>query len=346
MSPRSVAKPGAVVGVAASAGGVAALTAFIRALPGDFPGAVLVVLHLSDTGPSVLPDILARNTPLTVVPAHEGMALRRGLVVVAPPGQHLRVRGGGVALDAGPRENGHRPSADALFRSLAESWGRRAAGIVLSGTMDDGAAGLRVIGHAHGLTVVQDPAEADFPGMPRAAIAEAAPALVCPVAEMGEKLVAWMGELGPAEEEADPYSEDGPAGATMSTSELSEFTCPECGGTLWLDGTYGAERYRCRVGHTFSPDGLLVGKQDALEAALWAAIVAIEERADVSRRLLRRLEGRISSIMLQRYRDDITQAAGRIAILRGLIDELLDEGPLVGRGDDGSEGHGADATTA
>lgn len=343
MGPRSLPKPVAAVGVAASAGGVEALTAFTRGLPGEFPGAVLVVLHLSDTGPSVLPNILARTTPLTVVPATDGMALRRGLVVVAPPGQHLRVRGGVVALDAGPRENGHRPSADALFRSLAESWGRRAVGVVLSGTMGDGAAGLRAIGNAHGLTVAQDPEEAAFPGMPRAAIAEAEPALVCRVGEMAGKLMAWMGELGPAEGACDPPGVDGPTGArTMSTSELSEFTCPECGGSLWLDRTFGTERYRCRVGHAFSPNGLLVGKQDAIESALWAAVVAIEERADVSRRLLRRLGGSSNRALLRRYRDDITQASDRIEILRGLIKELVDQGPLTAAIENGSEGNGAD----
>lgn len=192
-------QPKAAVAVAASAGGVEALTAFVRRLPPDFPGVVLVVLHLPDTGPSVLPSILARVCALTVVRPEEREALRAGLVVVAPPGQHLRVRAGFAALDRGPRENGHRPSADALMRSVAETFGRRAAGVVLSGTMDDGAAGLQAICVAGGLALVQDPNEAGFPGMPRAAIAQVHQSTVRRVDDMVPELVVWIDTLDDAE---------------------------------------------------------------------------------------------------------------------------------------------------
>lgn len=345
MGTRSRLEPAAAVGVAASAGGVEALTAFVRALPGDFSGVVLVVLHLSDTGPSVLPHILGRVTPLKVLPATDAMPLRAGTVVVAPPGKHLLVADASVVLDAGPRQNGHRPSADVLFRSLAESYGQRAAGVVLSGTMDDGAAGLRAIRQAQGLTIAQDPAEAAFPGMPRAAIAEGQPTVVCRAGEMAEKLTAWMAELGPVEVGADPPTGVRRRGARiMPTSQLTEFTCPECGGSLWLDRTYGTEHYRCRVGHAYSPNGLLAGKHDAIESALWAAIVAIGERADISDRLLTRLEGTSNLSALQQYRDDVSQAQDRIDVLRDLINELVDRGPLSGV-EDGNEGNGIDGTT-
>jgi two-component system chemotaxis response regulator CheB len=199
-------RPKAAVGVAASAGGVEALTHFVQGLPDDFEGVVLVVLHLSETGTSVLPHILSRWTQLEVVPASEEQQLRPGLVVVAPPGQHLRVREGVAVLDRGPRENGHRPSADALFRSVAETFGDRSAGVILSGTMDDGAMGMKAIGLAGGFLVVQDPEEAAFPGMPRAAIAEAHPGLVCHVGDIGAALANWMKTVRPVKPVSEPPS--------------------------------------------------------------------------------------------------------------------------------------------
>jgi two-component system chemotaxis response regulator CheB len=326
-------RPKAAVAVAASAGGVEALVHFVEGLPEEFDGAVLVVLHLSETGTSVLPHILARATVLDVVPAGDEQPLRRGCVVVAPPGLHLRVRDHVTLLDRGPRENGHRPSADALFHSVAEAFGSRSAGVVLSGTLDDGATGLKAVAVAGGLTVVEDPSEAAFPGMPLAAIAEAHPAIVCRVREMGAKLAAWMESLPP---ETDPprsrKEQLHPGGTGMG--ELSEFTCPECGGTLWLVDSYGSERYRCRVGHTFSADALLSGKQEALEAALWAAVVALEERADLFRRMLRRLESTGRTSQLERYREDVDLATERIDVLRDLIKELVLRGVLTEAGDE------------
>lgn len=320
--------PVAVVAVAASAGGVEALTRLARSLPADFPGVVLVVLHIPESGPSVLPEILRRAGPLPAAQAEDGMPLTRGQVLVAPPGKHLRVKDGVVVLDRGPRENWHRPSADALLRTTARTWGRRAAGVVLSGTLDDGAAGLRAIGLAGGLTVVQDPKEAAFPGMPLAAITEADPDTVCPVDAIGPRLVAWIAGL--------PARADPPGIAVTSNQktpskqgasdvdELVAFTCPECGGNLFLDDGDGVERYRCRVGHAFSSRGLLVGKQDAIEAALWAAVVALEERADLSRRLLKRVQEAGRTGQVRRYRDDIDRARRHIDLLRGTIADLID----------------------
>lgn len=312
-------RPLAAVAVVASAGGVEALTGFVRALPADFPAAVLVVLHMSETGPSVLPHVLARVSALEVAHASTSEPLRRGHIVVGPPGRHLRVRDGVAELDSGPRENMHRPSADALLRSVADSWGPRAAGIVLSGTMDDGAAGLHALAIANGFTVVQDPDEASFPGMPRAAIAAAHPAVICRVQEMAAHLTTWIDSLNgmpTIHRHLPPEAETG-----LSTSAPpSELTCPECGGSLWPDPSYGIERYRCRVGHSFSLESLLNGKQDAVEAALWAAIVALEERIAVLRRLVDRLE-RLGGTA-RRYRTEIETARQRIETLRLLVGEL------------------------
>jgi two-component system, chemotaxis family, protein-glutamate methylesterase/glutaminase len=187
--------PPAVVAVVASAGGVEALTSFVSMLPAGFPAAVLVVLHIPPAGPSVLPRILTRAGKLPARHPADGEPLARGVIMVAPPDRHLALTGQHVQLLSGARERGHRPSADVLLRSAAEAFGDRAAGVVLSGTMDDGAAGLRAVSAAGGLTLVQDPEEASFPGMPLAAIAEASPQFVGPVTALAGKVCEWVAQL-------------------------------------------------------------------------------------------------------------------------------------------------------
>lgn len=252
--------------------------------------------------------------------AEDGWPLREGTIIVAPPDRHLSVQDGIVRVTAGPRENGHRPSADILLRSVAEAFRARAAGVILSGTMDDGAAGLRAIRTVGGMAVVQDPDEAAFPGMPAAAIEAAEPQLVCQVAEMGARLDKWASRFdGHKVEQVDDLAPEDPVD---EPDAVTEFTCPECGGTLWAIDQYGIERYRCRVGHAFSGEGLMLGKKDAVEAALWAAIVALKEKADLSRRIGRRLElaGRTSK--LERYRRDVAATEAQAEFLREMVEKL------------------------
>ena len=179
----------------ASAGGVDALQAFVSWLPEDFAAVVLVVLHITPTGPTVLPHILSRAGPLPARHPEDGEPLAGGVILVAPPNRHLAVADGRARLLTSPPEHGHRPSADVLLRSVAAAFGAAGSGAVLSGTMDDGAAGLAAIRRAGGLALVQDPAEAMFPGMPRAAIAQADPQLVAPLSVLAGRLCAWLGEL-------------------------------------------------------------------------------------------------------------------------------------------------------
>jgi two-component system chemotaxis response regulator CheB len=184
-----------VVGVAASAGGVEALRQFAAALPADLPAAILVVLHIAPTGPTLLPQILGRAGRLPARHPQDGEPLAPGVILVAPPGQHLTVADGHVRLLSHPREHGHRPSADMLLRSAAEASGPACSGVVLSGTMDDGAAGLAAVRRAGGLALVQDPSDALFPGMPRAAIAAADPQFTGTVPVLAGHLCRWLGEL-------------------------------------------------------------------------------------------------------------------------------------------------------
>jgi CheB methylesterase len=159
--------------VGASAGGVEALADLAASLPPDLPAAVFVVLHLPPTGTSALPDILSRHGPLPASHVKDGEPIENRRIYVAPPDHHVLLRSGHVHLARGPRKNGHRPAVDTLFRSAAREYGRRVIGVVLSGALEDGTAGLVAIKGRGGLTVVQEPGDAIYPGMPGSALAHA-----------------------------------------------------------------------------------------------------------------------------------------------------------------------------
>ncbi len=180
-----------IVVVGASAGGVQALSAFAAGLPADLAASVFVVMHLLAGGRSMLPEILARAGALPAGAAADGEPIVQGHIYVAPADQHVLVCPGAIRLGREPRERGHRPGIDRLFSSAAESYGPRVIGIVLSGLLHDGAEGMRAVRLGGGLTMVQDPEEALFDAMPRAAMAACEVDRVAPVRLMGAVLAEW-----------------------------------------------------------------------------------------------------------------------------------------------------------
>jgi two-component system chemotaxis response regulator CheB len=163
-----------LVVIGASAGGVEVLKRVVGGLPADLRAAVCIVLHIAPSGPSMLASILSRAGQLPCRSARDGDRLREGVILVAPPDHHLVIEDGHVRVTSGPRENGHRPAIDVLFRSAAAALDSRVVGVVLTGTRDDGSAGLAVIKASGGATIVQDPDEAMYRGMPASAIAHVA----------------------------------------------------------------------------------------------------------------------------------------------------------------------------
>ncbi|BEL02315.1 chemotaxis protein CheB [Actinoplanes sichuanensis] len=311
-----------LVAVGASAGGVEALRAMVAGLPADYPGAVLVVLHVPRSAPSALPGILSRGGPLPADTARDGEIVRSGRVYVAPADHHLLLLDGHIRLSRGPAENGHRPAVDPLFRSVARAAGRRAIGVVLSGARDDGAAGLATIASRGGATVVQDPADALHPWMPRAALEAVTADHVVPAAGIGPLLAALTATpLAPAPEpEPDPLLD-----AEVAMSELfplssdriappAGFGCPSCGGSLFQIEEKPLPRFRCRVGHAWSPETLLDEQTASLESALWMALRALKEKAELSRRMA--VDGR------ERYLDTAEDAETAAGTLRDLIARL------------------------
>lgn len=301
----------AVVVVGASAGGIEALTTLARGLPEGFPAAVVVVLHLPPSGTSVLPAILDRVSALPVTAALDGEPLHTGHIYVAPPDHHLIVSPGELALSRGPRENGHRPSVDTLFRTAAATYGNLVIGVVLSGALDDGAAGLALIGRAGGTTVVQDPDDAVYGSMPRAAMERTDVDHVVPVRELPRLLSELVDGGAPTVLVPMPTM----SGATVEIDQDDPATgliCPECGGALWEVDEAGVTRFRCRIGHAFSEDTLLDEQGVLLESALWASLRVLEERVDLLRRMAARAEAsglaRSAATFLSQARDAERQA--------------------------------------
>jgi two-component system chemotaxis response regulator CheB len=280
-----------VVVVGASAGGVEALRRLIASVPADFPGTIFVVLHLPTNAHSFLPTILSRAGALPVHHAVDGQVAERGTIYVAPPDVHLLVKPSGMQLLRGPTENGHRPAVDPLFRSAAQSFGGRVIGIVLSGVLDDGTNGLLAISSHGGLTVAQSPEDALYPSMPQSAIDNVPVDLVAPADEIGSSLTKLVARLGLEHDRAPDLLADYTERALEGNGALemdgrpSRFTCPDCGGSLWDADPAEPGKFRCRVGHSWTTLGLLEQQAATLEQALWTALRALSERADLARRM-------------------------------------------------------------
>jgi two-component system, chemotaxis family, protein-glutamate methylesterase/glutaminase len=312
------AAPARVIGIAASAGGVEALRAVVRVLPGDLPAAICVVLHIPATGRSLLAPILDRDGALTAVVAEDGQPLLPGMIYVAPADHHLLVRSRTIELSRGPKENGVRPAADPMFRSLAWSWGRAAVGVVLSGALDDGSAGAVSLAEAGATVVVQDPEDAVVPGMPASAIAATTPDHTLPVAEIGKLLARLSREHAVEPEEVAVPAEPDPdahlVGEQRPAGPPSAFTCPECSGALWELRDGALVRFRCRVGHTYSEDTMIEAQGEAVEAALWTALEVLEERGELLLRIAGRLEGKPRSVV--RMEAAAREVMDRAALIR------------------------------
>ena len=329
-----------IIVIGASAGGVEALTRLVSRLPADLPAAGFGVIHFPSSGVSVLPSILSRAGQLPAEHAVDGEPIRHGRIYVAPPDHHVLVKRGYVRRVRGPRENGHRPAADPLFRSAARSYGHRVVGVVLSGALDDGTAGLSVIVAEGGVAVVQDPADALHPGMPSSAIDNVTVHHVVPLRSMAALLTQLAGEevdqgtTHVEEPQPDPVEvEISSERPEDMTGQPAPFTCPACGGAMWEKSDGDVVRFRCHVGHAFSGESMLEEQTDALEAALWAALRALKESGAMARRMASRSLERGHSLVATRYQQQAQDADRRAA----LIHEVLMRGEI------NAGGNGADA---
>ena len=322
--------------IGASAGGVEALSALVAGLPPDLAAAVCVVMHLRPFGESRLAEVLSRAGPLPAVAARHGDALRQGTIHVAVPDLHLLVEREGdhcvLRLTRGPRENRNRPAIDPLFRSAALAFGSRTIGVILSGALDDGTAGLWALRDRGGRAVIQDPDDALVGSMPRNAIDEVGADYVAPAAALGPLLGGLV---------ASPSAEDavrGPNDTAALEREVamaavdegvhqrnerdgvpSRFACPDCGGVLWDVSGGGPPRYRCETGHAYSPAALEEQQAETVEAALWAALRALEDKIALAHVRAERAASRGLTAIARRFAVQEEDAQQHSAAMRALL---------------------------
>jgi len=321
----------ALVAIGASAGGVEALRELVGKLPRDLRSAVLIVLHIPPSDTSVLADILTRAGPLPAQRAVDGMDIEPGRILVAPPDHHLLVDGVSVRLDRGPRINGHRPAIDPLFRSAATWYGPYAMGILLSGMLDDGVAGLAALLQSGAVTVAQSPDEAAYPDLPQNAIDRGAAAKVLTIQEIADLVVACSTDEPLTLEEvvAMQRQREEPTDANVSP-----FTCPHCHGSLWEIADPTGTRFQCRTGHSFTIESLVEVSTDALDDALWGAYRSLLEQADLCRRMARRMMDAGTMRQVDRYEQLARDAERRAWVLHDALvvkDESGEGQPQGGR---------------
>ncbi|MGE5262817.1 MAG: chemotaxis protein CheB [Acidobacteriota bacterium] len=318
--------------VGASAGGLEALQRMLPGLPADLPAAVLIVLHSGRQPADLLPSLLSRTTALPCQPAEEGQPIQRGVIYTAVSDHHLLVSADRLHVTHGPKENFARPAIDPLFHSAALAHGSRVIGVVLSGTLDDGTAGLLAIKQRGGIAVCQDPADAPYPEMPQSAIANVAVDHIVPAASMGT-LLAQLTRVPAPQEAALPVSPQletetriaAGGASSMETMDQwgcrSSLTCPECGGSLWeLDeGTF--RRFRCHTGHAFSIETLMATQSTEVESALWAAMRALEENVKIAQTLAARARGDQNARTGKYLGEKIRRAERDLATLRAILAE-------------------------
>ena len=261
-----------IIVVGASAGGVRALQALVGQFDADTSASIFVVLHLRPEYPSLLPHVLQPYSALPVAQPTDVETIEHGRIYVAPPDRHLLVEFGHLHLSVAPRENRARPAINPLFRSAALAYGTRVIGVILSGMLDDGTAGLWEIKRRGGIAVVQTPEDAEYGQMPTSAMANVPVDYRVPVSDMGALLADLIARP--------PLS--APSDAEIVMPEPTRLTCPDCHGPIQRFRFGPITEYKCRVGHAFSPESMLAAHEDAEERALWSAIETLEEGADLA----------------------------------------------------------------
>jgi two-component system chemotaxis response regulator CheB len=318
-----------IVAIGGSTGGVPAMIDVVAALPRDFPAAVLAVLHIG-ANESQMPALLSSRGALRAIHPQDGQVPEPGVVHVAPPDRHMIVEGGRLRLVHGPKEHHTRPAIDPLFRSAAADQRERVIGVVLSGGMDDGTAGLQAIKACGGLAVVQHPATAIDPSMPMSALTYAPVDYVRPLGQLAPLLVELAGQPVGAtpsipdrllHELANFQGTRQPMEHLDAIGRPSVFTCPECDGVLWELADTQPPRFRCHTGHAFSLRSLDADQRGSTEDAIWAAMRALQERAQLLRRLADSAAPGEAEAIHARWASEADAAAEHAKRLKAIIED-------------------------
>lgn len=321
-----------IIVIGTSAGGLSALKKLVGQLPPDLPATVFIVQHLSPAHSSNLPALLERAGHLKVSHPGDGERIVMSHIYVAPPDHHLIIEDGRVRLSQGPKENLTRPAIDPLFRSAALVFRARVVGVVLTGELDDGTGGLWSVKYRGGITVVQDPEDAEHSSMPRSAANNVAIDYCLPLSEIGPLLVRLAND--PFEEESALPSEkleienrialDDPQALTQleRLGELTSSTCPDCHGSLWQLTEGKFIRFRCRTGHAYTAETLLTEQNQALENILRNALRCAVEQSTLAMELIEHARQTSNQETIGPWESELRKAGRR----RRLIQQVLNEG--------------------
>jgi two-component system, chemotaxis family, protein-glutamate methylesterase/glutaminase len=284
-----------IIVVGSSAGGVEALSLLLNGLPADLNAAVLVVQQTPGHSPSELAEMLNGRSKIPVAIPTTGEAIVPGRIYLAPPNQHLMVQRGAILLGNGPKENRARPAIDVLFRTAAHAYGSRVIGVVLSGVLNDGTAGLMSIKTHGGRSIVQDPDEAVFDAMPRSAITLTQVDHVLKAAEIGPLLGSLIADGLPRKGDGDTMPEyrdqadigevGGPGIRNVAPYPPSALTCPSCGGAVWQIQEQSLTMFKCHTGHSYTAELMLEEQSEAVDAAAWTLLRSINENIHLRRKL-------------------------------------------------------------
>jgi two-component system chemotaxis response regulator CheB len=316
-----------IIVIGASSGGVDALCELVIHLPQELDASLFVVMHLGAT--SVLPQILSRCGTLPAVSAENNKRYQRGCIYCAPPDCHLSIKDHKTVLTRGPRENGHRPAADVLFRSAARVHRERVVGVVLSGARDDGSAGLFTIKARGGVAIVQDPKEAMTRNMPQNALNMVDVDYCLPVQQIAKVVVQLV--KGKATDTVESLNEGTKIEAHASAKrpkseppgEQIPLSCPECNGPLYEVKEGDLARFQCFVGHAFSPESLSLEHTEALERALWTAIRKLKERVVLHEGLVKHTKrNKGEDELMKRLEESVATAENDLKLLRDILDRI------------------------
>jgi two-component system chemotaxis response regulator CheB len=318
-----------IIVVGTSAGGIEALQVLVRDLPPDIAAALFVVMHTPPHSPNMLPMILEKVSKLPIKQPSDGESIRRSHIYLAPPDNHMLLEPGKISVAHGPKENRQRPAIDPLFRSASRAYGPRVIGVVLTGMLADGTAGLKVIKSRGGLAIVQDPGTALYPGMPASAINNVEVDHVVPLHLIAPTLAQLVGrrssegveqmseeldiETGFAEMEGPPEE------AMNKLGSPSVYACPECHGVLWEVTNGELLRFRCRVGHAYTAESLMADHDESLESALWVALRALEESASLSRRLANNARLGGHAPLTENFEDRASETEQHASVIRRML---------------------------
>jgi two-component system, chemotaxis family, protein-glutamate methylesterase/glutaminase len=287
-----------IVVIGTSAGGLEALDEVMAGLPANLPASIFLVQHMApeNTG-AALVERLGRHKAFGCKLAEDGESFERGKIYIAPPDSHLLVKKAKLLVTKGARENRYRPAIDPLFRSAAVAYGSRVIGVVLTGMLDDGTAGLIAIQKCGGITVVQDPRDAAYPDMPENALNNLKVDYCVAAAAVGPLLERLTHERpGKSKRVPDDLRTEakiaervvGEIGRVDGLGSQAPYSCPSCGGVLWEMDDSDAQRYRCHTGHSFTSPGLLLSQSERIEETLWIALRMFEERRNLLKNMAKR----------------------------------------------------------